>query len=146
MLKLYKKLKCSDYVYNLCILFQIMQNFCEKKNASQFNHVHYLITDLIIIIFNSENCSPRNCMIHIAPIVSYSAIPSIFIAAPIGIINFVILGFMPRPPKHLIVQGTVAVLNYTFNQHTKLCQIHKFSCYTLTTFQWLLQKLDRVWI
>lgn len=78
--------------------------FSKEKNAVAVQSPsHLLITDLIIIIFNNENCSPRNCIINIAPTVSYRAIPSIFIAAPIGMINFVILGFMPRPSKHLIV-------------------------------------------
>lgn len=67
------------------------------------------------IILNNENCNPRNCIINIAPIVSYRAIPSIFIAAPIGTRNFVILEFIPRSSKHRIVYGTVAVLDYIRN-------------------------------
>lgn len=69
----------------------------------------------MIIILNNENCNPRNCIINIAPIVSYKAIPSIFIVAPIGIRNFVILEFIPKPFKHRIVYGTVAVLDYIHN-------------------------------
>lgn len=97
MLKLYKELQLKDSNY---IVSNQAKGF-SKKNIQSRSHV--LITDLIIIIFNSENCSPRNCIINIAPTVSYRAIPSRFIAAPIGIMNFVILEFMPRSPKHFIV-------------------------------------------
>jgi hypothetical protein len=77
------------------------------------HYVYCLLTaNLITIIFNKENCNPRSCIINIAPIVSYKAIPSMFIAAPIGMIKFIILGSISRLLKHLIVYGIVAVLDY----------------------------------
>lgn len=50
----------------------------------------------------------------IAPILSYSAIPSMFIVAPIGTINLDILEGIPICFKHDIVTGTVAVLKYRY--------------------------------
>lgn len=63
------------------------------------------------MILNNENCNPCNWIIKIAPILSYKAIPSIFIVAPIGTINLDILEGIPILSKHDIVTGTVAVLN-----------------------------------
>lgn len=51
-------------------------------------------------------------MIKIAPILSYKAIPSILIVAPIGAMNLDILEGIPMRSKHEIVTGTVAVLKY----------------------------------
>lgn len=69
-------------------------------------------TNLMAIILNNEKFNPRIWIINIAPTVSYNAIPSIFIVAPIGTTNFSTLGSMPTSSKHFIVTGTVAVLNF----------------------------------
>lgn len=66
------------------------------------------------MILNNEYCSPCNWIIKIAPILSYSAMPSMLIVAPIGTINLVILEDIPMLSKHTIVTGTVAVLNLIF--------------------------------
>lgn len=49
-----------------------------------------------------------------APIVSYNAIPSILIVAPIGAINWDTFGLTPILLRHFIVIGTVAVLKNYF--------------------------------
>lgn len=62
--------------------------------------------------FPNDNGIPRNCAMKIAATASYSAVPSIFIVAPMGNINreiFELTLFFSS--KHWIVTGNVAELN-----------------------------------
>lgn len=68
-------------------------------------------TDLIAITLINEMSNPLNWMIKIAPIVSYNAIPSMFIVAPKGATNLDTFRSIPILSRHLIVTGTVAVLD-----------------------------------
>lgn len=65
---------------------------------------------------------------------SYNAIPSIFMVAPIGTIKLDILEGIPMRSKHDIVTGTVAVLKYKYKVYNIIILLtsNKLTTYCLS--------------
>ena len=69
-----------------------------------------IYTYLMAMVWTSVSSSPRICIIKSAPMVSYSAIPSMLMVAPIGATKRDTCGSTPSLSRQRIVVGTVAVL------------------------------------